>query len=669
LSPAFSNTDSKTFRLLNNELFTKSMRLSWLAVAFSSLPAVLLLAYGVVFAATALGTSLPVFDDHPGQLFRVWHVVQRGPAPWAWNPGWWAGYPEMQFYPPGFAYAGALLHTATLRLLSVEAAYQVLVWIAYLAPGVTAFWLLTRLLGDGWAALPGAFVALTLSAGTTSGVEEGVRVGMIAARLAWALLPLLMMAVFSWANGATPAPWAAVPVLLAGVALTHPTHLPAAVVVVLLAALAVTPRSPRLRQALLVLALGAGLTAFWTLPLVVRLGASRALAWGSLDAHSVAELVGGRPLLLLLLAGAATATAIAASPAERLVARMPWAMVLVVAVDGWLIEPLGFRWLPADRLADSAWLAVVLGAGFAAGRMLSRVSGGPAVRATSVAVVIGGLAALSIPGETLALWPRRADWPTYAQTARGLRLDALWSVLEAAPPGRILFVRSAVPLVHGSNWWRPHTHVLALTPLVTERAIVSGTFTHPSPVAAAFYRGTAGPDPITRLAEQLDGLELFGRPLESLESDTFTDIVDRLGVSAIVALEDDAPRLRGLDQSPELVRQSPLPPFIVYFRRSAVNVPRISSSGQVSPSFEGLAPGWTPARVAYYPLWRSRRGGEDLETRPGPLGDLEIRVGEGSGPIELWYAPGAAEYVGMFVSGAALLIWLARARMLLSIRA
>ena len=34
----------------------------------------------------------------------------RGPAPWTWNPDWWTGYPELQFYPPGFAYAGAVLH-------------------------------------------------------------------------------------------------------------------------------------------------------------------------------------------------------------------------------------------------------------------------------------------------------------------------------------------------------------------------------------------------------------------------------------------------------------------------------------------------------------------------------------------------------------------------------
>src|SRR5256712_10643215 len=134
---------------------------------------------GHAIGILSFGFSPPAFDDHPGQLYRLWHVVTRGPAPWAWNPDWWAGYPELQFYPPGFAYAGALLQRASVNALSVSAADQALVWIAYLAPGLTAFLALARLLRSGWLALPGAFVALTLSAGPTSGVEGGVHIGMI----------------------------------------------------------------------------------------------------------------------------------------------------------------------------------------------------------------------------------------------------------------------------------------------------------------------------------------------------------------------------------------------------------------------------------------------------------------------------------------------------------
>lgn len=166
----------------------------------SWLPAVLLLAYGAAFAARAIGVSVPAFDDHPGQLARLWHVVSEGPAPWAWNPGWWAGYPELQFYPPGWFYLGAAASWLTLGALPPPAIYTALVWLTYLAPGAAAFMLLRRLLGDGWLALPGAFLVLTFTGdpggGGASGVEGGVHIGMAAARLAWALLPLL--AIWSW---------------------------------------------------------------------------------------------------------------------------------------------------------------------------------------------------------------------------------------------------------------------------------------------------------------------------------------------------------------------------------------------------------------------------------------------------------------------------------------
>src|SRR2546427_4606199 len=221
LSPEPCCTEDKTFRLLNTRP-RRSQRspghrdpstlggsgLAALApITYHGLgvrllaPLLLLLAYGIAFAAAALGRSLLVYDDHPGQLYRLWHVVTYGPAPWAWDPGWWAGYPEMQFYPPGFAYAGALLYTACVGAVSVGAVYQALLWLVYLAPGVTVFAVLARVLRDGWLALPGALVALTLSAGLASGIEGGVHVGMVAARLGWALLPLLPLALGRFVEG------------------------------------------------------------------------------------------------------------------------------------------------------------------------------------------------------------------------------------------------------------------------------------------------------------------------------------------------------------------------------------------------------------------------------------------------------------------------------------
>ena len=616
-------------------------------------PLALLLAYGVAFAWAALGFSLIGFDDHPGQLYRVWHVVTRGIAPWAWNSGWWTGYPELQFYPPGFAYVVALLHFGSWGALSVAASYQAFVWIGYLAPALTVWLLLRRVLGEGWSALPGAFVALTLSAGLASGVDGGVQTGMVPARLGWALLPLLPFTLAGWMEGARGFPWAMVP-LLAGVALIHPAHLPAAVVLVLVAAF-VTVRRRRVALGHVTIALGlaAGLTAFWTVPLLVRAEHTRALAWGSLSPREMFS----HPLALALVVLAAfdvltwLRSRSRASPTAALLAVFPWAMVIVVCVDAYVLEPLGVRWLPADRVADSAWLAFVLSAGATTGRLMASVAGNRrrfrgALALAAVAVAV----AIALPSRALTLWPRASEWTRYETIERGMRLDALWSTLRAAPAGRVFFVRSGVPLVYGSDWWRPHSHVTAMTPLTTGREIVNGTFTHPSPVAALVYRGDAGRGAIRELVERLDGRRLFGRDLDALDADTFNRYADRLGVSVVVALDEDLPHLGALRDNAVFARVPSSPPFLIYTRRSAVPLPREITAGHLRLPVDSTHDGWLPARIAYYPLWRATSEGRPLPTRRTAFGDLEVRSPGPGTTIDLIYERGPAETAGVMVT-------------------
>jgi hypothetical protein len=622
-------------------------------------PLLLLLAYGLAFAAAALGVGLAVFDDHPGQLYRVWHVVSHGWAPWAWNFGWWTGYPELQFYPPAFAYAGALLHAASLGALGVPAAYQSLLWVAYLAPGVTAWVALARVLGNGWLALPGAFVALTLSLwpALMSGVEGGVRVGMAPARLGWALLPLLIAALLRWSEGAGRFPARAVVPLLAAVVLTHPAHLPAALAVVALAALAGPRAAPRLTAAAAWPALAALLTAFWTLPLLLRLADTRALAWGTLTAGGLAATLLAHPLVVALLLLAGVAHARARDARERLVVRLPLGTAAVVAVDALVLERLGLAWLPADRVIDGFWLSLVLAGGLGAARLVEGAAArwavpAPALALGAVAVAVG-LSALG--RETLTLWPRPAAWPTHAETERGLRLPALWAALRAAPEGRVLFVRSAVPLAFAPDWWRPHTHVTALAPVAAGRAIVHGTFTHPSPVAALVYRGDAGPGAITSLAERLDGHRLFGQALDGLDAEAFNRHARHLRVAAVVALDEDLPRLGALADNADFPTRRHQAPFVVWTGRPAP-LPQPLGHGRWRVTLAGEVDGWRSTGVAHYPLWRAAALGRSLPTRRGAAGDLQVRAGAVSA-VELTYAAGWPETVGVAVSALALALW------------
>ena len=630
-------------------------------------PFLLLLGFGLAFAAAALGSGVLVFDDHPGQLFRLWHALSRGLLPWEWNPGWWGGYPELQFYPPGFVYLGAFIYYGGLGFLSPTAVYQALLWIIYLLPGVSTFWLLARILPNPWLALPGAFATLTLSAGTRSGVEEGLRWGLIAARLGWGLLPLLALSLARWQERGGRPPLPAAP-LLAGIVLAHPAHAPAGVMLVILAALfGSNEPARRLRQAIRILVVAAALTAFWTLPLLAHLRYALPLAWGE---FSVGGLLGDllrRPLLIIFFVswlagcGMAARTGHLSGPARSLLA-LPPLLLVVTALDALVVEPIGVRWIPADRLRDSVILALILGGEVGIAWVLWLAGARLGLRPEPAALIATvGLLALGICGAgepTLSLWPKQNDWPKFEETSRGLRLPDLWTQLRAAPPGRILFVRSAVPLRFGREWWRPHTHIAALTPMLAGREIINGTFTHPSPLAGFLYAEAAERRPITRLVEQLDGNTLFGRPLEALTADLFNPLSRRLSVSAVVALEEDRGRLPFVERNPLFDPPRQAGPSLVFLLKERRPTPWRVAARRWRVTLTDSPGGWMPTGIAFYPLWRAETPAGPLETRPDSIGMLEVNAPAGKTvDVDLVYREGPWERLGIVVSALGLILW------------
>ncbi|HET7876207.1 MAG TPA: hypothetical protein VFN71_11870 [Methylomirabilota bacterium] len=631
-------------------------------------PGLLLTVYAVAFGVVALGGELLAGDDHPGQVYRLHHALSVGLAPWRFNPGWWAGYAELQFYPPGFTYAGALVHYTALGTLGVETAYQVLLWIAWLLPGAATYLLLRRVLGSDWLAVSGAFLALVLSAGSRSGVEEGLRWGLVASRFAWGLLPLLGLSLLRWVEGRAPTAWGAAP-LLAAVILSHPAHAPAGMVLIGCAAwLGTGPRAPRVRHAALVLLAGGGLAAFWLVPLLAHLRMALPLAWGEASLGGLALALARQPLLLLLGAGSGWAAWLRRSrrspAAERWLLALAPVLAVVVALDAVAAPALGLMWLPADRLMDSLMLTLVLGGTLALAEAHRRLQRLPA---SALAVGALALAALLPAGgeePTLTLWPQRGQWPRYEAISRGLTLDTLWHALGASPPGRVLYIRSAVPLEYRPEWWRFHTHVTALTPLHAGREIINGTFTHPSPVAGLVYSGSADNRPITLLVEQRDGVTLLGRPLEHIAPDEFNRLAEALRVSVVVALEEDLPRLGFLSDDKAWAPPASLGPFRLFYALEPRFLPTRTGPQRwrlpVSPS----PPGWMTTGLAYSPLWRATAGAIPLELRKNDMGLLEVNVLAGTpDQVVLEHTPGGAEWTGLAMSAAsALALSLARIR-------
>src|SRR5262249_56425684 len=97
-----------------------------------------------------------------------------------------------------------------------------------------------------------------------------------------------------------------------------------------------------------------------------------------------------------------------------------------------------------------------------------------------------------------------------------------------------------------------------VAPIHREREIVNGTFTHPSPVAKLVYGGSADPGAITTLVERVDGHSLFGRALDRLNAATFNALLDRLGVSTVVVLDEDLPKLKALADATAFKQRSPV---------------------------------------------------------------------------------------------------------------
>src|SRR3989441_1958771 len=174
----------------------------------------------------------------------------------------------------------------------------------------------------------------------------------------WGVPPLLQLALIRWTEHEAPRPWGLALITMAAIVVTHPAHTPAAATLVVVAALSAPgPRARRMVEAAVLLAGAVALTSFWTLPLLIRLGHTRALAWGSLTLGDVGTLLARHPLLPVM-ALLALPLVTSPPPAARILQRWPWATALVVRVAGAVLVPLGMRLLPAGRVGAGMWIAV-----------------------------------------------------------------------------------------------------------------------------------------------------------------------------------------------------------------------------------------------------------------------------------------------------------------------
>ena len=439
-------------------------------VARAWLPFALLAAYALAFGWRALGGGLLVFDDHPGQFYRLSHAITLGLAPWRFDPGWWAGYAELQFYPPGFAWLGALLYWITGGSLSA----------VYGLPGAALAGVAASR-RRGLRPAPAAGRGAVARAARRAGGAHPVR-GMPERRRGRPALGTDRRAPrLGHALRAGPRPRALgrrrrAPAARSrhargrGHALPSRPHahrgrddrarrgVPARRVGAACAKGSASPRS------------GLGLAGVWLLPLLAHLDTALPLAWQD------------RSLPVL---GCRVHLAAGAPGAGRARRAWRWRGPAGPRAMAARLAPLSRRWCCSMRSSRS--LSVPRGCPRprggraplgARGRRRARVA---AMAAASRGPAGGGgragrLRAARL-GRRTSPASRCGHGRPVAEGAGDHARASAGRALARAPDGaagRVLFVRSGVSLDWRPEWWRPHTHIGALTPMRAGRAIVGG---------------------------------------------------------------------------------------------------------------------------------------------------------------------------------------------------
>jgi hypothetical protein len=620
-----------------------------------------------------LRDDLLIFGDHPGQFMRLWYPVRGGGRLLGWNPLWYAGYPELQFYPPGFVMLGWLLDRLTLGLLSDFSLYQLLLFLACLLPGPAVYFLVSRATGDRTAGVIAGGLALVF-AGLWGGATS-LFVGLVAERLAFGLVPLAMLAGWRALHAERrQAAWLLSALLLAATALMHPFHAVAPVLFVGVVALRSSRRTRLLAELAGTCVLAVALIGFWLVPLLAR--SRYAAPMIRADLAQTLDWLFGRGMWPWLAAAGAGAVIVAfagrrARPFALATAITGVAVVAIILLDhALLVGVLGFYALDPVRFGAEFYLSLVLLAGVGLGTLpgwlaRSRLGLGGALLGGVVALL--AVTWLARPFADLLRDQRDpAHFLAGAQARYGL--SGVWDRLSMER-GRVLFASHYLYLDHMP------TALKAATPYFAGRPIVGGTFSHWSPVARALWVGEVDAELLPGQVELTDDVSLGGRAWGAWTGEAFFNLCHRLNATTVAATWGDARARTFLDGASQfepyysddvflLYRVLDPAPALVQADGAEVTLLRAEPEA-LDLDVAGASPGATlHIKITDYPLWRVEAGGEQLTHHADDLGLMTVPLPPGSYPVRLRYVPGVPERAGTVLSLLAVAAWSATLVML-----
>jgi hypothetical protein len=635
----------------------------------------LLVSLGLIACGFLLRDDLFLYGDNPGQFVRLWYPVRVSHRLLDWNPLWYAGYPELQFYPPGFVVLGWGLDILTLSRLSPFALYQLLLFVAYILPGLTVYALVSRVSGYRWVGLVTGALALLFP--ELWGGAEAVFVGLVAERLAFGLVPLVLLAGWQALHARYATRWWLLTGLaLAATVLMHPFHAVAPVLFLGLAALFHRSRWLHLRNLALAGVLALALVAFWLLPLwirqdfaapMLRSNLGQTLDWlFSRDTLRYLVFILLVPLALLVQRKR-TLTVFVLSTLG-----MVAALVALILFDHLvLIDRLSFYLLDPIRFSAEVYLAIVLLAGLGLAHLplwLSKRRRNPGWASGSFVRILSDLRLEAVLGGVLVIlaivWLGQPFWdmaqaqrdPSHflSEARRTFPLDATWEALQGSE-GRVLFTSAYLHLDDLP------TALKAATPYFTGRTILGGTFSHWSPVARVLWIGTPVVQLLPGQVELNDDVALAGRSWDEWTDAGFHELCSRLNATTVATTWDDVNARTFLDAAPHfqsfysddlfvLYRVLNPAPTLVEAEGASVTLYRATPTELDLRVTDAIAGALLHVKITDYPLWRVQTAGQELVHDADALGLMRVLLPSGTYDVTLRYQPGAAERVGAWIS-------------------
>ncbi|MCK6626595.1 MAG: hypothetical protein L6R45_15635 [Anaerolineae bacterium] len=652
------------------------LRLSWDTVALMGIAG-----FALSYAGFLLRNDLFLYGDHPGQFYRLWQLLgviwpEEGRLI-GWSPYWYAGYPELQFYPPGFALAGWLIWMASFQQLPLFVVYQILVFASFVLPAIGFYLLLAWGLGDRLAGLAAAWLALT--APLPLGGVQGTMIGMVGERLAFGFMPLLVLTGL-WLIRTERKLW---PVLLTGlilaaILLLHPYQaiLPVGILGLYTLFLG-AGRFRRLQWLAVTVLLGFGLTVFWWFPLGWRrrffiplIEAPLQEIQTNLEALLWFEGMGW--LLLMAVVGLFLRPAVYRWLTAAIFLGGLSLLGFIFFDYHVLVEQLNFYALDPVRLIAGVtftlFIALAVGLSNLAWmgtRLLQQANWG--IAGLPLVLFIPGLIYADITADyDFAKWiskwqPASQQTPIFWREAAA-RYDFPTALkMMAATPGRILFTS------HYSLLFDVPTSLKGLTPYFIQREILGGTFTHRTPVGSYLWLGQARPPVLRGKVERQDDKTLAGVAWENMQDDFFFDLVRRFNATLIVTTATDAHAHAFLDSSsrfskvwsnrlftfyqpvgyhPTWAEASQATATVRRYERTAIDIDILEARPEATLSI----------KVANYELWQAEINDQTLPIQTDAYGLMHLFLPPGSYTVQLRYEPGWPEWLGDALSGTTLVI-------------